>query len=457
MKEKIPIETGKLYDVIISDLSHDGAGIARIDGFLVFICNGLPEERVIIKIKSVKKKYGYAEVVDQIKTSADRVIPPCPLFALCGGCQIQHLKYVAQLNFKKGIICRNIKKYAKIKNPPILDVIGMDEPWRYRNKTQVPFGVDSFGNVVAGFYKSRSHDIIDMPSCLVQRSVADDIINTVKKNASEYGVVPYNENAHTGELRHIVIRIGFRTNQIMVIFVTRTSELSQEEVLPQHIRESFPEVKSIVHNINPRATNVIFGEETHIIYGQNYIIDSLGEFDFLISPRSFYQINPKQTEIMYQLIVDYADIGATDIVFDAYCGIGTITLFLAKAALRVYGIEIIPDAIRDAKENAKMNKINNVHFEVGKSEIVLPRLISEGVVPNVIVVDPPRKGCDRVLLDAIIKAKPKRVVYVSCDSATLARDIKILVAGGYQLEILQPIDMFPQTSHIECVALLVLN
>ena len=294
-----------------------------------------------------------------------------------------------------------------------------------------------------------------MPFCLVQTRVADDIIAAVKKCACEFGIAPYNESQHEGVLRNVVIRVGFKTNQIMVIFVTRTPNLPHKELLIQHLATEFPAIKSIVHNINPKITNVVFGEETNTIYGEGYIVDSLDGLDFLISARSFYQVNPVQTEVLYKAVVNYVDAGSETIVFDAYCGIGTITLFLARAAKAVYGVEIVPDAICDAKENAHINGLDNVKFEVGASEIVIPRLIDEGVIPDVIVVDPPRKGCDIALLQAIIRAKPERVVYVSCDSATLARDIKILEEGGYKLEIVQPIDMFPQTSHVETVSVLI--
>lgn len=438
----------------IIDLSHDGLGLARIDGFLVFVKDALPGESVVARITAVKKSYGHAKVLDIIKKTADRVTPPCSLFPQCGGCQLQHMDYASQLKFKKSIVQRNLEKISKIENPPVLDVIGMDEPWRYRNKTQVPFGVDDAGELVAGFYKSRSHEIIDMPYCLVQTTVADKIIAEVKKLASEFCITTYDEAKQVGVLRHVVIRVGFKTNQIMVIFVTRTKELPHKEELCKSLRESFPEIKSIVHNINPKATNVIFGESSNTLYGKDYITDALDGLEFLISARSFYQVNPVQTEVLYQLAVDYADVGPTTRVFDAYCGIGTITLFLARKALEVYGVEIVGDAIRDAKKNAEINEITNAHFEVGKSEVVIPRLISEGIIPDVIVVDPPRKGCDMALLKSIIEANASRVVYVSCDCATLARDLKVLIESGYKLEVVQPVDMFPQTSHVECVALL---
>ena len=455
MKKKIPVEIGKLYHASISDLSHDGLGITHIDGFLVFVKDALPGEDVMIRITSAKKNYAHAKTIKNLNGSVHRTIPPCPVFAACGGCQIQHMTYESQLEFKKKILKRNLQKFSKIKNPPVLDVIGMDEVWRYRNKTQIPFGRNAQGALVAGFYKSRTHEIIDMPSCLIQTRVADGIIASVKKLACEFGIEPYNELQHEGVLRHVVIRVGFKTKQIMVIFITRTPNLPHKEILCQHLVHEFPEIKSIVHHVNPKATNAIFKAETNTIYGEDYIVDSLAGLEFMISAQSFYQVNPVQTEILYQIVAQYADVCAKSRVFDAYCGIGTITLLLARKAQVVYGIEIVPDAIRAAVGNARLNGLEHVNFEAGLAEVVIPRLIREGIIPDIIVVDPPRKGCGGVLLEAMIHAKPVRIIYVSCDSATLARDIKILEDGGYKLEIVQPVDLFPMTTHVECVAKLV--
>jgi len=455
--KQIPVEVGKTYDLHIEDLSHDGLGLARVDGFLVFVKDALPGERVRARMTHVKKKYAHGTVLIRETTSENRVKPACDLFSQCGGCQIQHLDYEGQLVFKKSIVTRNLEKFADLVDPPVLDVIGMDDPWRYRNKTQVPVGRNGEGDVVAGFYKSRSHEIVDMPHCLVQSEVADAIVERVRQLAVEFGIEPYDEEASRGCLRHVVIRKGFKTGEVMVIFVTRESLLPYQDEIISALICDFPSIKSIVHNVNPKVTNVIFGEETKLIYGASYMVDALDGLKFLISPRSFYQVNPVQTEVLYQKALAYAEVGENDVVFDAYCGIGTITLFLARQAKAVYGVEIVSDAIRDARKNAELNGLDNVNFEVGKSEVVIPKWILEGIVPDVIVVDPPRKGCDGVLLEAMIQAKPKKIVYVSCDSATLARDIKILSEGGYKLKVVQPVDMFPMTSHIECVALLKLR
>ena len=452
--KKIPIEIGKRYEMEIYDLSHDGLGIANFDGFLVFVKDALPSERVIAEISRVKKNYAHAQTVTKIKVATNRIAPLCELFASCGGCQMQHLDYLSQLKFKKALIGRNMQKFAQLENPPIADVIGMENPWRYRNKTQIPFGTNKQNQLVAGFYKNRSHEIIEMPACHIQSEIADEIIAEIKKLAVEFKIAPYHEATHTGILRQVIIRVGFKTKQIMVIFVTKVPDLPHKEALCQRLITKFPMIKSIISNVNSQVTNVIFGSKLTTIYGEAEIIDELGGLKFLISARSFYQVNPRQTEILYKLVVDYANLSADEVVFDAYCGIGTITLFLARVAKQVYGVEIVCDAISNAIANARINDIHNVNFEVGKAEIVIPRLISDGIIPDVIVVDPPRKGCDVALLTAIITAKPSRVVYVSCDSATLARDVKILETGGYSLKALQPVDMFAQTSHVECVALM---
>ena len=454
MKKEIPVKVGQLCDVVIEDLSHDGLGIARVDGFLLFVKNALPSERVVARIISAKKKYAHAESLEILQPSPNRIVASCPLFEQCGGCQIQHMNYQAQLDFKQSIVMRNLEKFAKIEQPLVAPVLGMDDPWRYRNKTQVPFGRDTGGNIVAGFYQNRTHEIVDMPACLVQTEVADTIVATVKKFATDHQIEPYNEALQTGVLRHVVTRIGFNSGEIMVVLITKTTKLPMQNLLVQQLVTEFPAITSVVHNVNPANTNVIFGEQTTTIYGADYIKDSLDGLDFLISARSFYQVNPVQTEVLYKMAVDFAEIGPDDIVFDAYCGIGTITLFLARAAKQVYGVEIVPDAIADAKQNAKINHLSNVEFAVGKAEVIMPQWIADGIVPDVIVVDPPRKGCDPTLLAAFIAARPKRIVYVSCDSATLARDIGILTAGGYALEKVQPVDMFPQTGHVECVVLM---
>jgi len=453
MENKVPVKMGGEYELQIESLTHDGLGIGRVSGFLVFVHDALPGEFVVAKVTQTKKKYAHAIVVKHIHKSENRVEPPCPIFEKCGGCQIQHMDYKAQLEFKTALVSSNLKKIAKLENPPVLDTIGMENPLRYRNKTQIPFSRQD-GKVVAGFYEGRSHHIVDMDSCLAQTEEADAIINMMKQLCEELGIFPYDERSHAGILRHVVVRTGFNTGEIMIILVTKTCDLPNQMALVKRLKAEFPKIVSVAHNINPRKTNVIFGDETCIIYGKPYFKDTLDGIKFLISPRSFYQVNPIQTEVLYNKVVEFAAIAPTDVVFDAYCGIGTITLFLARHAGHVFGVEIIPEAIQDANKNAELNAITNVTFECGKSEEILVKKLKSGEKPDVVVVDPPRKGLAPEFVDAIIKARPPKLIYVSCDSSTLARDVKLLVEGGYELEIVQPVDMFCHSSHVECVALM---
>lgn len=456
MKKEIPVEKNKYYDVKIEGLTHDGLGVARVQGFPIFIANTLPEEEITFKVTLVKKKFAFGRPVDFHVTSPRRVTPPCEIYNQCGGCQLQHLNYKGQLQAKKELVMNNMARIGHLEDLNVQDTLGMEEPWRYRNKTQVPFGKAN-GEVVAGFYQKRSHEIMNMKSCLIQTEISDQIVETMRQLCLNLGIDPYEEVSQSGVLRHVIIRVGFKTDEVMVVIVTRTEKLPYKDQVIKALLSRYPQIKSIAHNVNPKATNVIFGEKTEIMWGEPYIYDELNGIRFGISPRSFYQVNPVQTEVLYSKTVEFADLTGEEIVFDAYCGIGSITLFLAQHAKQVYGVEIVPEAIADAKMNAQLNGFDNAQFEVGKSEDVIPRWIEEGIIPDVIVVDPPRKGCDKTLLDTILEASPKRIVYVSCDSSTLARDVKILVEGGYQVEVVQPVDLFPSTTHVEVVVRLVIK
>jgi len=453
-KQDLPVQKNELYRSQIEGLTHDGLGVARIEGFPVFVANALPKEDVSFKPTLIKKSFAFGRAMEFHQTSPHRVEPPCPIYKQCGGCQLQHFDYESQLETKQELVKSHMLRIGHLANVPVLETIGMENPWRYRNKTQVPFGKDEFGRVVAGFYKRRSHEIMDMTSCLIQQDVSDQIINDMKTLCETYGIEPYDEAMSKGALRHVIVRVGFKSGEIMVTLVTRTKKLPAQKEIIDFLTANYPQIKSIAQNVNPKATNVIFGDETQILYGEPYIYDELDGIRFAISPRSFYQVNPIQTETLYAKAVEFAQLTGDEIVFDAYCGIGSITLFLARRAKKVYGVEIVPEAINDARLNATLNGMDNVHFETGKSEEVIPKWLESGIVPDVIVVDPPRKGCETSLLDAFIEVAPKRIVYVSCDSSTLARDLKILSEGGYDVEVVQPVDMFPQTTHVECVALL---
>ncbi|MCL1950927.1 MAG: 23S rRNA (uracil(1939)-C(5))-methyltransferase RlmD [Turicibacter sp.] len=452
--KELPVQKNGEYSAQVESLTHDGLGVARVEGFPVFLSNALPQEEVLFSPTLMKKNFAFGRVVDILKESPQRVTPLCPIYKQCGGCQLQHLAYPAQLEEKQQLVASHLARIGKLDAQLVLPTIGMEEPWRYRNKTQVPFGKDELGNVVAGFYKRRSHEIMDMGECLIQTEITDAIVRTVKELSQEFGIEPYDESSMTGIIRHLVVRIGFKTGEIMVTFVTKGKKFPYKDEVIERLLKEYKNIKSIAQNINLKATNVIFGDETRILYGEPYIYDELDGIRFAISPRSFYQINPIQTEILYKKAVEFAGLTGNEIVFDAYCGIGTITLFLARHAKKVYGVEIVPEAIADAHSNARLNGVENVQFEVGKSEAVIPKWLKEGIIPDVIVVDPPRKGCEKSLLEAFIEVAPKRIVYVSCDSSTLARDLAILAEGGYEVQAVQPVDMFPQTNHIENVALL---
>ncbi|MCX8001335.1 MAG: 23S rRNA (uracil(1939)-C(5))-methyltransferase RlmD [Anoxybacillus mongoliensis] len=446
-----PVAKNEYYDVIFEDLTHDGAGVAKIDGFPIFVPNGLPGEKAKIKVIKVKKGYGYGRLIELYEPSADRVEAPCTVYKQCGGCQLQHLSYEGQLKAKHKQVKEVLARIGKVEHAIVHPVLGMNDPWRYRNKAQVPVG-EREGGLVAGFYKERSHDIIDMESCLIQQEMNDIVVQTVKHICEQYNIPAYNEQTHKGVLRHIMARYGATTKEVMVVLITRTEELPHKKKVVEAIVERVPSVKAIVQNINPKRTNVIMGEQTHVLWGSEYIYDYIGDIQFAISARSFYQVNPKQTKVLYEKALEYAELTGKETVIDAYCGIGTISLFLAKNAKKVYGVEIVPEAIEDAKRNAALNGITNVEFAVGEAEVVIPKWYEQGVKADCIVVDPPRKGCDETLLQTIIAMKPKRVVYVSCNPATLARDLRMLEDGGYQTLEVQPVDMFPHTVHVECVA-----
>lgn len=456
MSTTLPVQKNEYIDVIFEDLTHDGAGVAKVDGYPLFVSNGLPGERAKIKVTKANKGYGYGRLIELYETSPERIDAPCPIYKECGGCQLQHLSYSGQLKAKeKGVrdVLTRIGKFPDVKVHPVL---GMEDPWRYRNKSQVPVG-EREGGLVAGFYQKRSHDIIDMKSCLIQQNKNDQVVQTVKEICEKYGVVPYDELRHKGVLRHIMARYGLVTGEVMVALITRTEDLPHKEKIIEEIVARIDGLKSIIQNVNNKKTNVILGEKTKVLWGDEVIYDYIGDVKFAISSRSFYQVNPEQTKVLYEKALEYAGLTGEEMVIDAYCGIGTISLFLAQKAKKVYGVEIVSDAIEDAKRNAELNGIANVEFAVGKAEEVIPGWYKSGVNADVLVVDPPRKGCDEALLQTILEMKPTRVVYVSCNPATLARDLRILEDGGYETLEVQPVDMFPHTMHVECVAKLELN
>jgi len=455
MTKTIPVQKNDFIEVVFEDLTHDGAGVAKVDGYPLFVKNALPGERAKIKVIKANKGYGFGRLIEILEPSPHRIEAPCPIYNECGGCQLQHLSYEGQLLAKEKQVRDVLTRIGKLEDVTVHPVLGMSEPWRYRNKAQVPVG-EREGGLIAGFYQQRSHQIIDMEACLIQQEKNDEVVQAVKQICSKYGVTAYNEERHKGTLRHIMARYGLVTKEVMVVLVTRTQDLPNKDKIIEEIVEKVPGVKSIVQNINTKKTNVIFGEETRVLWGEEVIYDYIGKIKFAISARSFYQVNPEQTKVLYDQALAYADLTGEETVIDAYCGIGTISLFLAQKAKKVYGVEIVPEAIADANRNADLNQINNVEFGVGEAEVVIPNWYKAEIVADVLVVDPPRKGCDEALLKTIIDMKPKKVVYVSCNPATLARDLRVLEDGGYRTLEVQPVDMFPHTTHVEVVASIVL-
>ncbi|WP_332645979.1 23S rRNA (uracil(1939)-C(5))-methyltransferase RlmD [Lysinibacillus sp. 54212] len=448
----VPIQKNERAIVYIEDLTHDGNGVAKIDGYPLFIQGALPGEKVEVHVLKTLKNYGFAKVVEIIEPSPDRVEAPCEYFKQCGGCQLQHLSYEGQLKWKQKMVQNVMQRLGKI-DAPVLPVKGMEHPWSYRNKAQIPFAQGEEG-AIAGFYKTKSHSIVDMERCLIQTGEADAVLAGLKGELTKLGLQPYNEASHSGQLRHVVVRKGRATNEVMVVLVTKSRKLPQKDAVVGVIQRLVPNVASIVQNVNGEKTNVIFGDTTITLWGKDTIEDKIGDVRFEISARSFYQVNPEQTEVLYKQALDYAGLEGNECVIDAYCGIGSISLFLAQKAGHVMGVEIVSQAIEDAKRNAELNGFTNTYFEAGAAEEVIPRWYKEGKEADVLVVDPPRKGCDEELLRTIIEQKPKRVVYVSCNPATLARDLRILEDGGYKTQEVQPVDMFPHTTHVETVCLL---
>ena len=451
------LEINKEYIVDIVSLGYEGEGIAKIDRFPIFIPGALIGEKVKVKIVKAKKNYANAKLIEIIERSIERREPKCKNFKRCGGCTLKHLNSKGQLDFKFNRVKDCISKIAGIDENIVKYTLGMEEPYGYRNKVQFPVGLVD-GKVSIGFFSEKTHEIIDINSCLIQDDDSNKILKIIRAWIEEYSIVPAKKDGvfyKKGLLRHIVIRKAFKTDEIMVVLVTLDKKIPAVDKLIEKLNSEMSSVKSIVQNINSKDTNLVMGEKCITLYGQDYISDYIGQYKFNISPLSFFQVNPMQTEVLYNKALEYADLNGNEVVFDAYCGTGTITLFLSQKAKKVYGVEIIPQAIENAKENAKANNITNSEFFVGKSEEIIPRLIQDGIRPEVIVVDPPRKGCDVKLLDSIGKAKPERVVYVSCDPSTLARDLKYLEGLGYKTIEVQPVDMFPMTKHVESCALLI--
>lgn len=450
--------------VTIEDIGVNGEGIGKVDGYTLFIKDAVIGDVVEAKVMKAKKNYGYAKLMKIITPSKNRAEAKCPVARQCGGCQIQQLSYEEQLRFKEKKVRGNLRRIGGFSEEMLEKVMepicGMEEPFHYRNKAQFPFGTDKNGNIITGFYAGRTHQIIPNMKCELGVSINEEILRILVDFMNEYHITAYNEETQTGLVRHALIRYGFTTKEIMVCLVVNGDKIPHSEKLVDKLCE-LEGMTSITYSINKENTNVIMGKEIRTLWGQSYITDYIGNVKYQISPLSFYQVNPVQTEKLYGLALEYADLKGNETVWDLYCGIGTISLFLAQKAKKVYGVEIIPQAIDDAENNAKINHIENAEFFVGKAEEILPgyyaeyeREHGEKAHADVIVVDPPRKGCDEALLNTMAEMQPERIVYVSCDSATLARDLKYLCQKGYKVEKVRAVDQFPMTVHVETVCCL---
>ncbi|MCD8900942.1 23S rRNA (uracil(1939)-C(5))-methyltransferase RlmD [Staphylococcus gallinarum] len=444
--QKNEVREGKVID-----LTHEGHGVVKLDRYPIFIPNALIDETIEYKVIKVKKNFAIGKLLDIKVQSNQRVEPPCVYYYKCGGCQLQHLSYQAQLAMKKEQVINLFHRKANFENTIIHDTIGMETPWRYRNKSQIPIGKNENNDAIMGFYRQRSHQIIDMDECLIQDTKHQDVMNHVKQWCNELNVSIYDERKKAGLMRHVVIRTGHYTGDLMVIFVTNGKKFKQSDIMTQKLIETFPNIKSVKHNINNTHSNVIMGDVSHTLYGVDQIEDTLSDITFKISDQSFYQINSTQTEKLYQRAIEYADLQGEETVLDTYCGIGTIGLYMAPKAKHVYGVEVVPEAIEDAKKNATINQFENTTFVCGKAEEVILKWKAQGIKPDVVMVDPPRKGCDESFLDTLLELNPRRIVYISCNPSTQQRDAQHL-ATQYELTQITPVDMFPHTTHVETVA-----
>ncbi len=453
---EIPVSKNKEYVVDIMDNGFEGEGIAKIDNFTIFIPNTIKGERVRIIIVKVLSSHAFGKLIEILKASPVRETEDCQTYKRCGGCQLRHIKYEETLKIKQNAVQSLVNKTLKQKIK-VEETLGMENPYHYRNKAQYPLGINKEGKPVMGVFANRTHEIIPIQNCLIQNKQAEEVAKFIFDFIVKNKISIYDEKKQKGLMRHIVTKIGIKTKEIMCILVVNGNEIPQEKELINQVIMHFPNVKTIVKNINKQNTNVILGKENIPIYGDGFIKDKLGEFVFKISPLSFYQVNPIQAQKLYQIGVDAAQITKQDIVFDLYCGIGTISLFMAPFAKSVYGIELVEEAVCAARENVLINKIDNAQFIAGDVEKILDDLINkQKIIPDIVMVDPPRKGLDRKSIDNILRISPKRLVYISCNPATLVRDLSAL-EGLYEIKRLKPVDMFPFTSHVEVCALLELK
>ncbi len=450
------IRKNEEYIVDIIDNGFEGEGIAKINNFTIFVKGAIKGEKVKILILKVNSSYAFAKILEIIAKSEYRCQEDCKSYKRCGGCDLRHIKYDKTLDIKRNMVQSLLNKTLK-NQIKVNDTIGMENPFNYRNKAQYPVGIDKEGNSTFGVFANRTHDIIPIEDCKIQTKISEEIAKYILKFIQENKIKVYDEKINRGTFRHIIVKVGMKTDEVMCVLVINEEKIKNEKQLVSELKEKFPKIKTIVKNINNKNTNVILGNRNIILYGDGYIKDKLGEFTFKISPMSFYQINPIQTEKLYNLAIQKAELTGNETIFDLYCGIGTIGIFASKHVKQVYGIEIIPQAIQDAKENAKLNNIKNVEFIVGDVEFALSELIeTRKIMPEVVFVDPPRKGLDNTTIQNLLKVEQKKIIYISCNPATLVRDLKTL-EEKYEIKDITPVDMFPWTKHIETVTLLTLK
>lgn len=454
--KSLPVKAGDVVDLRIDDIVAGGEGIGRIEGYAVFVPFGAPGDLVRVRIISTKPGYARGLVQEVVEAAIGRPKPPCALFGTCGGCQLQHLSYADQLAAKERFVRDALQRIAKLDlsgDGVIRPIAGMPEPWNYRNKAHWALSSHK-GRVRIGLYEPRSHDVVEPDPCYIQHPLLNLVMDFLRKELQDHEFRIYDERTGKGWLRSAFAKVAHSTEELMIGLVATSEKFPTRDVFVADVRQQFPGVRSIALNIHSERGNVLLGPRTEILWGAGFITERIGDLSFRLSPRSFFQVNPLQTAVLYRHVAALAGLTGSETVVDAYSGTGTIALALAGKAAEVWGIELEAAAVKDAEANAKLNEIGNVHFLPGRSEERLPRMVKDGLIPDVMVLDPPRKGCDPAVVDAIAKAAPGRVVYVSCNPATLARDLALFHEAGYSLRTVQPVDMFPQTAHVEVVALL---